>query len=204
VNIQRYKTCRFLASYSNVKSMENRLGFECAFIGRSNVGKSSLINALTQRKQLAKTSATPGKTALINLFRINEQWNLVDLPGYGFAKRSKTEQETFTGLIQQYCLKRNTLSCLFVLIDIRHPLQSIDSEFILWLAQHERPFAVILTKSDKLGKQKIKEQERYFENQFLLLLSEPPNLFTCSASDRTGISEISDFIQHLMANGAHE
>ncbi len=184
--------------------MENRLGFECAFIGRSNVGKSSLINALTQRKQLAKTSATPGKTALINLFRINEQWNLVDLPGYGFAKRSKTEQETFTGLIQQYCLKRNTLSCLFVLIDIRHPLQSIDSEFILWLAQHERPFAVILTKSDKLGKQKIKEQERYFENQFLLLLSEPPNLFTCSASDRTGISEISDFIQHLMANGAHE
>lgn len=200
----RITSCRFLLSCTDIKHMGASPAFEFAFIGRSNVGKSSLINALTQRKQLAKTSATPGKTALINVFKINEQWNLVDLPGYGFAKRSKSEQQKFTTLIQHYCTERRALTCLFILIDIRHKLQQIDAEFISWVTQHRLPFALIFTKADKLGNQKAKIQFTYFENLLQSLLDEPPNMFLCSALENKGIADILDFMGHIMQNPVHE
>ena len=122
---------------------------EYAFIGRSNVGKSSLINMLTGRKALAKTSSTPGKTMLINHFMINNEWFLVDLPGYGFARRGKKEMEKFRNLIEYYILERQQLTCLFVLIDSRLPPQKIDLEFIQWLGEEGIPFSIIFTKADK-------------------------------------------------------
>ncbi|MFZ9549436.1 MAG: ribosome biogenesis GTP-binding protein YihA/YsxC [Bacteroidia bacterium] len=200
----RITSCRFLLSSTDVKKMGPHPAFEFAFIGRSNVGKSSLINALTQRKNLAKTSATPGKTALINVFKINEKWNLVDLPGYGFAKRSKSEQQKFTNLIQHYCTERHVLTCLFILIDIRHELQQIDAEFITWVVQHQLPFALIFTKADKLGKQKAEAQLKYFEQKLNTILDEAPNMFMSSALYNTGVSEILNFMGHVMQVPTHE
>ena len=124
---------------------------EYAFIGRSNVGKSSLINMLTRKPKLAMTSSTPGKTLLINHFLINKQWYLVDLPGYGYAKRGKKQQEKIQQIIEDYVLDREALTCLFVLVDSRHEPQKIDLEFIEWLGENGVPFAIIFTKADKLN-----------------------------------------------------
>ena len=138
---------------------------EYAFIGRSNVGKSSLINMLTGYSKLAKTSATPGKTTLINHFLINNEWYLVDLPGYGYAKRSQKEQDKFERMIDGYILQREQMYNLFLLIDIRHPAQAVDLEFMTWLGENGVPFSIVFTKADKLAKTKVQAQARAYMDQ---------------------------------------
>jgi GTP-binding protein len=169
---------------------------EYAFIGRSNVGKSSLINMLCNNNKLAKTSATPGKTQLINHFLINEAWYLVDLPGYGFAKTSKSSRAKFETIIYDYCKKRETLVCLFVLIDSRLPLQKIDLEFMLWCGENEIPFSIIYTKADKNSKAELARNIKNIEKEILKSWEELPNSFISSAEKTTGREEILDFIQY--------
>lgn len=145
------KTAEFVISNTDVAKCPDGDKPEYAFIGRSNVGKSSLINSLTGRKGLAKTSATPGKTLLINHFLINNDWYLVDLPGYGFASRGKEQREELARIIKSYILQRRLMVNLFLLIDSRHKPQKIDLEFMTWLAENEVPFSIVFTKLDKLG-----------------------------------------------------
>lgn len=171
---------------------------EFAFIGRSNVGKSSLINMLCNNGKLAKTSATPGKTQLINHFLINEQWYLVDLPGYGFAKTGKSKRDQFITLIYDYCRRRSTLVCLFVLIDSRLPLQKIDLEFMLWCSNHGIPFSIIYTKADKNSKTALTRQVASIEKELLKEYAELPNTFISSAEDKRGRDDILGFIAHLI------
>lgn len=170
---------------------------EYAFIGRSNVGKSSLINMLTNRTKLAKTSATPGKTMLINHFLINKNWHLVDLPGYGFAKRSKKEQENLQRMIAGYILQREQLLNLFLLIDIRHEPQRIDLEFIEWLGESGVPFSIVFTKADKLSAGRAAANV----SQYLKKLSEqweelPPH-FVTSATSKAGREELLAYIEQI-------
>ncbi|MES2680688.1 MAG: ribosome biogenesis GTP-binding protein YihA/YsxC [Bacteroidota bacterium] len=167
---------------------------EYAFIGRSNVGKSSLINMLCNNNKLAKTSATPGKTQLINHFLINEAWYLVDLPGYGFAKASKTARTKFETIIFDYCKKRETLVCLFVLIDSRLPLQKIDREFMSWCAETEIPFSIIYTKTDKNSKAELARNIKNIEKELLTIWNELPNSFISSAEKKVGREDILEFI----------
>jgi GTP-binding protein len=176
---------------------------EYAFIGRSNVGKSSLINMLCNNSKLAKTSATPGKTQLINHFLINGQWFLVDLPGYGFAKTSKDKREKFTTLIYDYCKKRPNLVCLFVLIDSRLPLQKIDLEFMTWCSENAIPFSIIYTKSDKNSKAELARNLRNIEKELLTHWEELPNYFVTSAEDKRGRDDVLDFIEHMMNEQKH-
>ena len=167
---------------------------EYAFIGRSNVGKSSLINMLCNNNKLAKISATPGKTQLINHFTINDAWYLVDLPGYGFAKTSKSARSKFETIIYDYCKKRETLVCLFVLIDSRLPLQKIDLEFMQWCGETEIPFCIIYTKADKNSKTELAKNIKNIEKELLKTWEELPNKFISSAEKKTGREEILDFI----------
>ncbi len=167
---------------------------EYAFIGRSNVGKSSLINMLCNNNKLAKTSATPGKTQLINHFLINEAWYLVDLPGYGFAKTSKTARTRFETIIFDYCKKRETLVCLFVLIDSRLPLQKIDLEFMSWCAETGIPFSIIYTKTDKNSKAELARNIKNIEKELLTIWTELPNSFISSAEKKVGREDILEFI----------
>lgn len=167
---------------------------EYAFIGRSNVGKSSLINMLCNNNKLAKTSATPGKTQLINYFLINDNWHLVDLPGYGFAKTSKTKREVFEKIISDYCQKRENLVCLFVLIDSRLPLQQIDLEFMQWCSSKEIPFAIIYTKADKNSKSELARNLKNIEKELQKHWEELPNSFITSAEKKTGKEEVLEFI----------
>lgn len=167
---------------------------EFAFIGRSNVGKSSLINMLCNNNKLAKTSGQPGKTKLINHFLINENWYIVDLPGYGYAKTSKVEKEGFETIIIDYCSKRENLVCLFVLIDSRLPLQQIDAEFLQWCGEKEIPFSIIYTKTDKNSKSELQRNIRAIEEKLLLMFTELPNSFISSAEKRIGNEEILNFI----------
>lgn len=167
---------------------------EFAFIGRSNVGKSSLINMLCNNNKLAKTSAQPGKTKLINHFIINENWYIVDLPGYGYAKTSKVEKEGFETIIIDYCSKRENLVCLFVLIDSRLPLQQIDAEFLEWCGEKGIPFAIIYTKADKNSKSELQKNIRAIEEKLLLIFTELPNSFVTSAEKSIGKEEILGFI----------
>ncbi len=169
---------------------------EYAFIGRSNVGKSSLINMLCNNNKLAKISATPGKTQLINHFIINDHWYLVDLPGYGFAKTSKDKRSKFETIIYDYCKKRESLVCLFVLIDSRLPLQKIDLEFMSWCAENEIPFSIIYTKSDKNSKLELTRNIKNIEKELLKHWEELPNSFISSAEKKTGKDEILDFIEY--------
>ncbi len=170
---------------------------EYAFIGRSNVGKSSLINMLTGRKGLAKTSATPGKTLLINHFLINNSWYLVDLPGYGYAKRSKKTQEKLEGIISDYILGREQLTCLFLLIDLRHEAQKIDLEFIEWLGENGIPFAIVFTKGDKLAKTKVQAQADAYMRHLLEQWEELPPYFVTSSETRLGREELLDYIEQI-------
>lgn len=170
---------------------------EYAFIGRSNVGKSSLINMLTGRKGLAKTSATPGKTLLINHFLINNSWYLVDLPGYGYAKRSKKTQEKLEGIISDYILGREQLTCLFLLIDLRHDAQKIDLEFIEWLGENGIPFAIVFTKGDKLAKTKVQAQADAYMRHLLEQWEELPPYFVTSSETRLGREELLDYIEQI-------
>lgn len=170
---------------------------EYAFIGRSNVGKSSLINMLTGRKALAKTSSTPGKTMLINHFIINNEWYLVDLPGYGFARRGKKEMEKFRNLIEYYILERQQLTCLFVLIDSRLPPQKIDLEFIQWLGEEGIPFCIVFTKADKNKTGDLKKNVQGFLKKLQDEWEELPVHFVTSSEKGTGRMELLDYIDEI-------
>ena len=170
---------------------------EYAFIGRSNVGKSSLINMLTNNKKLAKTSATPGKTLLINHFIINNEWYLVDLPGYGYAKRSKKEIDKLDQMIRGYILQREQLVNVFVLVDIRLEPQKIDLEFIEWLGLSSVPFAIVFTKADKLSASKVTQQVEAYKKVLLETWEELPPVFVTSAEKRQGRDEVLDYIDQI-------
>lgn len=170
---------------------------EYAFIGRSNVGKSSLINHMTNRKKLAKTSGTPGKTQLINHFIINEQWFLVDLPGYGWAQTSKTNKAAWKKMIDEYLRERPNLASVFVLVDIRHEPQKIDLEFIQWLGEEGIPFSIVFTKADKLGKTQIQSNVASYKKQLKETWEELPPTFITSSAEKIGGEEILDFIGRI-------
>lgn len=170
---------------------------EYAFIGRSNVGKSSLINMLTKKPKLAMTSSTPGKTLLINHFLINKEWFLVDLPGYGFALRGKKMMEKIKNLIEYYVLEREQLTCLFVLIDSRHEPQKIDLEFIEWLGENGVPFAIIFTKADKQTVGKTRQNVNNYLNKLKEQWEELPPHFISSSENGTGRQEILDYIESI-------
>lgn len=170
---------------------------EYAFIGRSNVGKSSLINMLTQNSKLAMTSSTPGKTLLINHFLINKQWHLVDLPGYGYAQRGKKMMDKIQKLIEYYVLEREEMTCLFVLVDSRLKPQTIDLEFMEWLGENGVPFGIIFTKADKQSTSKTKLNVEYYLNTLKEQWEELPPYFVSSAEKGTGREEILDYIDSI-------
>lgn len=187
----------FLMSNTRFEFLPNDNIPEYAFIGRSNVGKSSLINMLCNHKNLAKTSSTPGKTLLINHFIINKEWYLVDLPGYGYAKRSKTQRDKLEQMIAQYILQRVQLANVFVLIDIRHDPQTIDREFIDWLGQSQIPFCIVFTKADKLSPSKVKPAAEAWMQKMLDTWEELPPYFITSSSSRMGREEILNYIEEI-------
>jgi GTP-binding protein len=194
------KSAEFVMSNSDVaKCPKNRLA-EYAFIGRSNVGKSSLINMLTSKKSLAKTSGRPGKTQLINHFLINKNWYLVDLPGYGYAKVSKSSKKTFQKFITQYFSLREQLVCAFVLVDIRHEPQPIDLEFMQWLGENGIPFSIIFTKADKLKPKAIENHVEAYKTILLETWEETPNYFITSSSNDTGKEAVLIYIDQLNEN----
>lgn len=170
---------------------------EYAFIGRSNVGKSSLINMLTKNSKLAMTSSTPGKTLLINHFLINKQWHLVDLPGYGYAQRGKKMMEKIQKLIEYYVLEREEMTCLFVLVDSRLKPQKIDLEFMEWLGENGVPFGIIFTKADKQTVNKTKQNVEFYLNTLREQWEELPPYFISSSEKGTGRDEILDYIDSI-------
>ena len=190
----KIKTAKFVISNTNIDKCPKDNLPEYAFIGRSNVGKSSLINMLTGHKKLAKISRKPGKTQLINHFIINDDWFLVDLPGYGYAKVSKNLRQKFQSFIYDYFLKRQQLVCSFVLVDSRHEPQKIDLEFMQFLGENEIPFCIVFTKIDKLGKTVVQNKVAKYKKVMLLTWEEMPTYFLTSASDKTGKKEVLDFI----------
>ena len=191
------KQASFVISNTDYKKCPEDEKAEYAFIGRSNVGKSSLINALTNNKSLAKTSGKPGKTQLINHFLINKEWYMVDLPGYGYAKTSKSNRAIFHKMISNYLINRKNLISLFVLIDSRHELQDIDSDFMQWLAENGIPFSIIFTKTDKLSKTKLSKNIKTFKQNMLVDWSELPNIFSTSAIKKEGLEEVLIYINKL-------
>lgn len=191
----KINTAEFVISNSEVSKCPKEPLPEYAFIGRSNVGKSSLINMITNHKNLAKTSGKPGKTQLINHFKINQNWFLVDLPGYGYARVSKKTKETFQKFITDYFERREQLVCAFVLIDIRLEAQKIDLEFINYLGEIEVPFCIIFTKSDKISKGKIDQHVAAYRKQLLANnWEEMPQYFVTSSLDAIGRDELLHFI----------
>lgn len=186
----KISSAKFFVSSAKLNQCPKPLKPEFAFIGRSNVGKSSLINMLCLNNKLAKTSATPGKTKLINHFIINENWYLVDLPGYGYAKASKTQKAEFEGIITDYCSKRKSLVCLFILIDARLPLQQIDAEFMHWCGEHEIPFYIIFTKADKLSKNELSKSIAAYKKALLDWWEEIPQYIISSSETKLGREEI--------------
>ena len=191
------KQARFLISNTDVKKCPAPDRPEYAFIGRSNVGKSSLVNMLVGQNSLAKVSVKPGKTQLINHFIVDESWYLVDLPGYGYAKVSISSKEKFQKLISNYILNRENLYCLFVLIDVRHSPQKIDVEFISWLGENYIPFAIIFTKADKLGKVSVAKNVGAYSQELKKLWEELPPILVSSSLDGTGRDEIISFIENV-------
>ncbi|MDD2611267.1 MAG: ribosome biogenesis GTP-binding protein YihA/YsxC [Bacteroidales bacterium] len=177
---------------------------EYAFIGRSNVGKSSLINMLTGVKDLAKTSSKPGKTLLINHFLINQSWYIVDLPGYGFAKIGKKMREELHKLVTDYVLKREQLACLFVLIDSRHEAQQIDLDFLEFLGENEIPFAIVFTKTDKITQAELGSNIRKFKESLLETWEELPVMFQTSSEKNRGGKEILQYIENINASSTSE
>lgn len=193
------KKSEFVISAPTVSKCPADTKPEYAFIGRSNVGKSSLINMLCNHKNLAKTSATPGKTLLINHFIINNEWYLVDLPGYGFAKRSKSVQLKITNMITSYILQREQLINTFVLVDIRHEQQKIDREFIDWLGQSNVPFAIIFTKADKLGPVRARQNAEAWMRKLSDTWDELPPYFITSSETKAGRDEVLGYIEQINA-----
>ena len=191
------KSAEFVISNTNVAKCPDGNKPEYAFIGRSNVGKSSLINMLTNTKGLALTSQTPGKTMLINHFLINDEWYLVDLPGYGYAQRGKEGREKLRKIIESYVLEREQLTNLFVLVDCRHEAQKIDLEFMEWLGENGIPFAIIFTKTDKISKGRLQENFRLYEAKLLEQWEELPPVFFSSSEKKEGRDEILDYIEQI-------
>lgn len=192
------KDAKYLVSNSDVKKCPDTDVPEYAFIGRSNVGKSSLINMLTRRKGLAKTSQKPGKTLLINHFTINNgEFNIVDLPGYGYASRGKQQRDEIQRIIEDYVLERRQMTILFVLIDIRHEPQKIDMEFFDWLGEHEVPFAIVFTKADKLGPVAAQKHVDAYLKELKLHWEELPPYFITSAEKGRGRDELLNYIEEL-------
>lgn len=194
----KIKSAEFVMSNSDVAKCPKEPIPEYAFIGRSNVGKSSLINMLTERKSLAKTSGRPGKTQLINHFKINEHWFLVDLPGYGYAKVSKRDKNIFQKYITNYFLQREQLVCSFILIDIRHEPQKVDMEFMEWMGENGIPFAIIFTKADKLKPKALERSAKTYIDQMLRgSWAEAPQFFITSSSKTIGRDEVLDYIDTI-------
>ncbi len=187
----------FLCSNTDYKLCPDANKPEYAFIGRSNVGKSSLINMLTNRKKLAKTSSTPGKTQLINHFLIDEAWYLVDLPGYGYARVSKKERGKWEKFIQDYLLNRENLVCVFVLLDSRIEAQKIDLEFMEWLGVKGIPFAMVFTKTDKLPSHKLNKNLKAYQQRMLKRWDALPGIFTTSSESKQGKIELLSYINDL-------
>ncbi len=193
----KINSAEFVISNSDVAKCPKDKLPEYAFIGRSNVGKSSLINMLTDRKSLAKTSGRPGKTQLINHFIINKTWFLVDLPGYGYARVSKSAKKVFQKFITAYFSKRSQLVSAFVLVDSRHEPQKIDLEFMQWLGENQIPFSIIFTKADKLSKNKLPSHIDNYTKMMLEYWEEMPNYFITSSSSGLGKEDILNYIQEV-------
>lgn len=191
------KKASYIISSPDVKDCPQSTLPEYAFIGRSNVGKSSLINMLCHDSKLAKTSQKPGKTLLINHFFVDNAWHLVDLPGYGFAQTGQKQRETLKRMIERYCLLREQLVCLFVLVDCRHEPQKIDLEFINWLGENGVPFAIVFTKGDKLGKMRLKENVEAYKTRLLEEWEELPPVFVTSSETGLGGEELTAYIESL-------
>ena len=199
------KTATYIISSPDVTACPKSTLPEYAFIGRSNVGKSSLINMLCHNPKLAKTSQKPGKTLLINHFLVesqkskeqSQQWHLVDLPGYGYAQAGQKQREAPKKMIERYCLLREQLVCLFVLVDCRHEPQKIDVEFINWLGENGVPFAIVFTKGDKLGKVRLKENVEAYKARLLEEWEELPPVFVTSAETGLGGEELTDYIESI-------
>ena len=197
IRIMEIKNAQFVISAPTTDKCPQDNKSEYAFIGRSNVGKSSLINMLCNHKGLAKTSATPGKTLLINHFIINGEWYLVDLPGYGYAKRSKSVQEQLQRMISSYILQREQLVNVFVLVDIRHSQQKIDREFVDWLGMSGVPFSIVFTKADKLGPVKARQNAQAWMDALRDTWETLPPYFITSSEKHTGREELLDYIASI-------
>lgn len=194
------KNARFVISNTDVRKCPDTGLPEYAFIGRSNVGKSSLINMLVRQKGLAMTSSMPGKTTLINHFIVDDSWYIVDLPGYGYARRGKSGREEIRKVIEDYILEREAMTCLFVLIDCRHEAQKIDLEFMEWLGENGIPFAIVFTKIDKIGPVVLREHVRAYKEKLLETWEELPPIFTTSAEKKIGREELLDYIGEITAS----
>ena len=192
------KSAAFLKSSKDFSQFPPPNKIEIAVIGRSNVGKSSLINMITQRRNLAKTSSTPGKTQLINHFDINDTWYLVDLPGYGWAKASKADKAAWKSLVDAYLLKRDNLILTMVLIDIRHPPLPIDLDFLKWLGNNSLPFALCFTKSDKVPANKLQPAIQRYKEKLLTTWEWLPPIFISSAKEKTGRDEILTYFEEVL------
>ena len=193
------KTAEFIISNTEVSKCPLDGKPEFAFIGRSNVGKSSLINMLTAKKGLAKTSGTPGKTQLINHFLINEHWYLVDLPGYGYAKASRTQRSSFERFIADYLTKRETLYNIFVLLDARLEPQKIDLEFMNWCGEKGLPFSMVFTKIDKLSSTALQKNLAKYKKEMLKYWAEMPPVFTTSSESGFGKEPLLNYIEQILA-----
>ena len=193
----KIKSAEFVISNSDVTKCPKEKLIEYAFIGRSNVGKSSLINMLMQRKSLAKTSGRPGKTQLINHFLINKNWFLVDLPGYGYARVSKSSKKKFQKFITQYFSKRQQLALAFVLIDCRHKPQKVDLEFMQWMGENQVPFSIIFTKEDKMKPSILTKKIEDYKLKMLESWEEMPNYFITSSSTGSGRDKVLNYISEI-------
>lgn len=193
----KIKSAEFVISNTDYKNCPQDGKPEFAFIGRSNVGKSSLINMLTNRKGLALTSSTPGKTMLINHFLINDEWYLVDLPGYGYARRGKEGREKLRILIEDYILERTEMTALFVLVDSRHSPQTIDLEFMEWLGENDIPFSIVFTKGDKQSASRLALNVSNYKEEMLKSWEELPPIFVTSSETAKGREEVLEYIEKV-------
>ena len=194
----KIKSAEFVISNTDFRKCPSGNRPEYAFIGRSNVGKSSLINMLTGRNGLAKTSSTPGKTLLINHFMVNNEWYIVDLPGYGYARRGKEQREQLRHIIQTYILGRQQMTNLFVLVDSRHEPQAVDMEFMNWCGEHNVPFSIVFTKMDKLGRDAGQRNIEAYKQQLGETWEELPPHFVTSSEKRQGKEELLGYIEEIL------